>query len=464
MTGGDDYFHGGPVQQDFRKALSLFLDEQRKDDDPYNSLDRIIGICYIKIHDYDKALFRFNEYLRKHTDETDLLVADALAKVAFCYERLDDRVNMKKYYSDAINLYSEKLLNFEQNTRAYGRLVTGKILLVIGFLSEKIGELGNAQKMLHKSLPIITNIVTLTQQIEYWNTQEFIEGAKVDELESIAFNKALIHRAVSKMKIEKKSYTEAKFDLLQSIRLLKDLENIMKTQTPCPFPDQYWHGCRHSGLFQDFGEIYNWELSGTTLLYQQVTEMESARGDYEQGYSLRVNSWSSENLTIPDTIEQQQERQPVFEDIISLKNSYKKWDLFICHASEDKDAIVRPLVAALKREGFKVWYDEFTLTIGDDLHRSIDKGLANSNYGIVILSRHFFDKEWPQKELDGLAARETKGKKVILPIWHNVDSEYIRKFSPTLAGKLGVPTEKGIPAIVREILRVAKPSNAKSAN
>jgi len=118
-------------------------------------------------------------------------------------------------------------------------------------------------------------------------------------------------------------------------------------------------------------------------------------------------------------------------------------------------------VDALIEEGFYVWYDEFSLTIGDSLRRSIDKGLAQSKYGLVILSPNFFAKNWPQTELDGLAARESNGKKVILPIWHNVDEKYVIKFSPTLADRVAVPTTKGINSIIVEILKVVEPSNTE---
>ena len=52
-----------------------------------------------------------------------------------------------------------------------------------------------------------------------------------------------------------------------------------------------------------------------------------------------------------------------------------------------------------------VWFDELTLKVGDSLRRSIDRGLASSRFGIVVISPHFLSKEWPQKELDGLTAR-----------------------------------------------------------
>ena len=115
----------------------------------------------------------------------------------------------------------------------------------------------------------------------------------------------------------------------------------------------------------------------------------------------------------------------------------KKWDVFVCHASEDKDAFVRPLAKALEASGLSVWYDESSLTIGDSLRRKIDEGLASSRYGVVVLSKSFFAKNWPQQELDGLLSREVAGgTKVILPVWHNISLEEMNKISPLLAGKL----------------------------
>ncbi len=130
------------------------------------------------------------------------------------------------------------------------------------------------------------------------------------------------------------------------------------------------------------------------------------------------------------------------------------WDVFISHASEDKDAIARPLAEALQKRGFRVWYDEFTLKLGDSLRRTIDRGLRESTYGIVILSKAFFAKEWPQKELDGLFTREKDGKKVILPIWHHLTKEEVETHSPMLAGKLAAKTENGLESVVKDIIEV----------
>lgn len=117
------------------------------------------------------------------------------------------------------------------------------------------------------------------------------------------------------------------------------------------------------------------------------------------------------------------------------------YDAFISHASEDKDNFVRPLAGILKEYGFRVWYDEFELEIGDSLRESIDKGLVNSNYGIVVLSPKFLDKNWTKYELNSLVAKEVEGKKVILPIWHNVSKQDILNYSPMLADKLALSTD-----------------------
>lgn len=115
-----------------------------------------------------------------------------------------------------------------------------------------------------------------------------------------------------------------------------------------------------------------------------------------------------------------------------------KYDLFISHASDDKEDLVRPLVKELEKLNIKVWYDEFTLKVGDSLRKSIDHGLANSKYGTVVLSSSFFAKNWPQYELDGMVAKEMNGHKMILPIWHKVSKNEVISFSPTLADKVAL--------------------------
>jgi len=134
-----------------------------------------------------------------------------------------------------------------------------------------------------------------------------------------------------------------------------------------------------------------------------------------------------------------------------------EWDAFVSHAREDKEAFARPLAEGLQRCGLKVWFDEFTLTVGDSLRRSIDRGLARSRFGVVVVSRNFLRKEWPQKELDGLVARESEGVKVILPVWHEITAREIHTYSPTLADRLAASSDKGLDHVIRELLRAIRP-------
>lgn len=128
-----------------------------------------------------------------------------------------------------------------------------------------------------------------------------------------------------------------------------------------------------------------------------------------------------------------------------------KYDIFISYAHEDKDDFVSFLAKNLINAGFKVWYDEFSLKIGDSLSEKINYGLANSLKGIVILSKSFFKKDWTKRELRGLTARESDGKQIILPIWHNITKDEVVKFSPPLADIIAIDSNESINYIVNNI-------------
>lgn len=130
-----------------------------------------------------------------------------------------------------------------------------------------------------------------------------------------------------------------------------------------------------------------------------------------------------------------------------------RWDVFISYATEDK-SVATPLALALRHAGLSVWYDEYELHVGDRLRRSIETGLRNCRFGIVILSPAFFKKHWPQLELDALAQREEGGQKLILPIWHNVTVEEVRKHSPLLADRIAAKWDEGLNSVVADLLKV----------
>lgn len=132
-----------------------------------------------------------------------------------------------------------------------------------------------------------------------------------------------------------------------------------------------------------------------------------------------------------------------------------KHDVFISHASEDKEAFVRPLAEALKNAGVRVWYDEHALRPGDNLRRSIDAGLRDSRFGLVVLSEAFFDKNWPNRELDGLTSLEmADGRPRLIPVWHGVDYAQVAAYSPPLANILAADSSAGVAEVARRIVPV----------
>ena len=151
-------------------------------------------------------------------------------------------------------------------------------------------------------------------------------------------------------------------------------------------------------------------------------------------------------------------RQVLSESVLTDRDkSAKKYDFFISHASEDKEGFVEPLAKLLQAKRAVVWYDDFVLEIGDSLRREIDRGLANSRFGIVVLSENFFRKEWPQRELDGLVTLETQNaqsQKIILPIWHKISKDEVAQNSPILADKIAFKTSiLSIEEIADELLK-----------
>jgi hypothetical protein len=132
----------------------------------------------------------------------------------------------------------------------------------------------------------------------------------------------------------------------------------------------------------------------------------------------------------------------------------KEWDIFVSHASEDKESVALPLRDRLKKAGLNVWLDRFELKIGDSLREKIDEGLARSRYGVIVLSPSFLAKRWPTQELNGLFAREEAGRKLILPVWHNITKESLAQASPMLADRLAANTALGIDAVASAIVDV----------
>lgn len=158
---------------------------------------------------------------------------------------------------------------------------------------------------------------------------------------------------------------------------------------------------------------------------------------------------------------------PAATTTVSENGSDQRWDVFVCHASEDKE-YCEPLAKALEGAGIRVWLDKIVLQWGDDLRPEIDRGLRECHYGIVILSKTFLrKKKWTEYELNSLFARERVGQKRILPIWHGITREDLLEYSPGLADRLAKVSSDSYEDIVRslcEILGRAAPDAPHEVN
>lgn len=135
------------------------------------------------------------------------------------------------------------------------------------------------------------------------------------------------------------------------------------------------------------------------------------------------------------------------------RSSWEKPLAFVSHDTRDKETIARPLAMALQTRGCPVWYDEFSLKIGDSLRENIERGVKESKNCILILTPNFLSNGgWTKKEYDSIFTRELVDKQnVILPIWHDVSVKDIYSYSPTLADRLAIKWTEGVDEVARKL-------------
>lgn len=123
------------------------------------------------------------------------------------------------------------------------------------------------------------------------------------------------------------------------------------------------------------------------------------------------------------------------------KDKYE-YDVFLSHASEDKDEVARPLATQLRDFGLRVWFDEFEFRIGDNIVAKLNKGINSSQFGILILSKSFVGvaKRWTKYELDTLESLYVTEDRVMFPIRHNITVKDIRAFRASLANIFSLST------------------------
>ena len=161
---------------------------------------------------------------------------------------------------------------------------------------------------------------------------------------------------------------------------------------------------------------------------------------------------------------QQHLSQPVVTPAATPIVADEEYDVFVSHAYEDKESFVDEFVEALRNQGLKVWYDTDKLKWGDSMREKIDRGLAKSKYGVVILSPNYIaeHKYWTKAELNGLFQVETVNGKTILPIWHNLTKKQVVEYSPIIADRKAMTTASMTPEeIAAELKELFAPDDTE---
>ncbi|MCP3685740.1 MAG: toll/interleukin-1 receptor domain-containing protein [bacterium] len=128
---------------------------------------------------------------------------------------------------------------------------------------------------------------------------------------------------------------------------------------------------------------------------------------------------------------------------------------FISHDSRDTEEIAMPLAIELSAKGVPVWFDEFSLQLGDSLRESIEKGIKETNYCILILSKNFLaNNGWTKTEFDSVFTKElVTQKKIMLPIWHDISKEEVYEYCPSLVDRKAVKWSSGVESVAAVIER-----------
>jgi hypothetical protein len=142
-------------------------------------------------------------------------------------------------------------------------------------------------------------------------------------------------------------------------------------------------------------------------------------------------------------------------EYMNYRNEWEKPRAFISHDSRDKASIAESIALQLQKFMCPVWYDQFSLRVGDSLRESIEGGLKECHKCILVLTPNFLsNKGWSKQEYDSIFTREVVEKqRVILPVWHEISAQDVYQFSPILADRVAVQWSLGVEEVAKKLLQ-----------
>lgn len=171
---------------------------------------------------------------------------------------------------------------------------------------------------------------------------------------------------------------------------------------------------------------------------QSTGSSSGSGGGGSSGSSVRPR-WSGAGSNLVYTVTEVRALTPIREAIEKRASVPDLRDVFLCHAWDDRTGPAKELNDLLESRGVKVWFSEKDVALGTPLLREIDKGLAKSRVGIVLVTPALLNRLRGEgiadKELSALLAREQ-----LVPIVHGTTYEALRDVSPLLASRSGLST------------------------
>lgn len=191
------------------------------------------------------------------------------------------------------------------------------------------------------------------------------------------------------------------------------------------------HSAGYSGGYSSYGSY-----SPPTSHYTSSGGGSSGGG--RSGGSVKPR-WSPAGSTVLYTPSEVQALTPVRRSVETRPPAPERRDVFLCHAWDDRTGAAKELHDLLEARGVSVWFSEKDVLLGSNLLREIDKGLAKSRVGIVLVTPSFLNRVRGEgivdKELSALLARD-----LLVPIVHNTTYEALRDVSPLLGSRSGLST------------------------
>ena len=180
--------------------------------------------------------------------------------------------------------------------------------------------------------------------------------------------------------------------------------------------------------------------SSISSSYSNISSGLHSSGISNGGMKKRAK-WSPAGSTVLYTPAQIMTLTPVHNNIVKQSKNPDRYDLFLCHAWDDRKGVAKELCDKLTAKGISVWFSEKDLPLGSTMLHEIDKGLAKSRAGIVLVTPAFLrrvkNEGVAEKELSALLAMNR-----LVPIVHDTTYDALRDVSPLLGSRSGLDTSE----------------------